>query len=249
MFINMSVIQNQQADVVRPCFWKKLIFSNNQEAKNQHIIRISAYAKKVLASISHNDPVEKRVRAFKYAENVVERYKNNKKLFHIISRLDQYIIKKRADLWPTSHIKPEEYQLESHQEAFSKWLRYGFDEKTFIYHPEFALFLIKTNIASAMAMWGDQVAIINNKPHILVGEKLVDWEIVKNSIYIKFHRETQTHRLYEKKGHHAVQYLGAGQGLVRCNRYKPLQLPVVHHIDTKELKHLQSLAHKYLRPG
>lgn len=245
---NKSIdVQNGQIHKVG--FKKTLSTCLNSKAKQKRNERVIEYVKNIFDEISKDTPEEDRAQTFKLAEATISRYKKNSGNKDSISELDSRIVKKRLEIWPDTNIKKDIFQTATNQKNFSRWTKYGHSKKVFVEHFEFANFLMKSHIVSAMPTWGVKVINNENGPSLLVNGKQVHWDEIKDSIELKYHPEISRYRMYDKDTNRPMEYLGAGQGLVICDRYKCDSLPCAEEIRQEEVKHLQTLASKYTRPS
>lgn len=227
----------------------KMAVQKSQESKKNRIERIVDDLRSKIEKLSPDDFVEHRVNTLKKVAATIHRYRNNKKVSELMNRLDRFIVRKRAEFWPDIQVKPEEYLLSANQNNLTRFLNYGFEKEVFIHYPDFSDFLIKTHIGSAMATWGDQIEFVHGKPAIRFDGRLVDWEIVRDSITLKYHAESRSTRIYDKQTNEPMEYLGANQGLVECDRYGTERLPVIAKINEEELQYIQRCGRDYRRPN
>src|SRR5579862_2730597 len=114
LILSHKPISVKDGQLVAISYWQHFLLQLNPTAKVAQITAIHAHAKKILDSVAAADPIVRKTLCFRLARTVVQRYKSNDGL---AARLDQYVVKKRAELWPERPVAVYEYQIPSNQKG------------------------------------------------------------------------------------------------------------------------------------
>jgi hypothetical protein len=92
----------------------------------------------------------------------------------------------------------------------AKWLRYGFDERLFDRHPQFAHFLLRSTLGSQMKITRDPPREIGGAPALLVEGKWISFD----AFLRRFETAQCGTEIREKGTQRIFTYLDTGEGLV-----------------------------------